>query len=139
MSVTDELLANNERYAANFDKGELPLPPAKKVAVLACMDTRVDLFPMLGLERGWEFRELPTAQRTAGLRTFGAIGLLGGTVIVESVFAMPGLGSLAVEAALRKDLPVIQGVVALFTIIVIVVNLLVDLTYSLLNPRLRAR
>ena len=41
MSVTDELLKNNEAYAASFDKGDLPLPPAKKVAVVACMDARL--------------------------------------------------------------------------------------------------
>src|ERR1700741_3278747 len=49
MSVTDELLANNEAYAASFDKGDLPLPPAKKVAVIACMDARVKVYDILGL------------------------------------------------------------------------------------------
>lgn len=71
-----------------------------------------------------------------GLQT---IGLLGGTVLVESVFALPGLGSMAVLASQRKDLPVIQGVVALFTVIVIVINLLVDLAYTVLNPKVAAR
>ncbi len=52
MSVTDELLANNEAYAASFDKGDLPLPPAKKLTVVACMDSRMDLFGMLGLQHG---------------------------------------------------------------------------------------
>jgi carbonic anhydrase len=52
MSVTDELLANNERYAASFDKGELPLPPGKKVAVVACMDARLNPYGALGLEEG---------------------------------------------------------------------------------------
>jgi carbonic anhydrase len=52
MSVTDELVANNEAYAALFDKGELPLPPAKKVAVVACMDARLDPARVLGLEEG---------------------------------------------------------------------------------------
>jgi carbonic anhydrase len=52
MSVTDELLANHERYAASFDKGDLPLPPAKKVAVVACMDARLLLTRVLGLEEG---------------------------------------------------------------------------------------
>ncbi len=52
MSVTDELLKNNEAYAADFDKGELPLPPAKKVAVVACMDARLMPGRMLGLEEG---------------------------------------------------------------------------------------
>src|SRR6201999_2420015 len=52
MSTTDDLLANNEGYSAQFDKGELPLPPAKKVAVLACMDARLDPARVLGLEEG---------------------------------------------------------------------------------------
>ena len=52
MSVTDELLRNNEGYAASFDKGDLPLPPAKKVAVLACMDARLNPYGALGLTEG---------------------------------------------------------------------------------------
>ena len=52
MSVTDTLLENNRSYAASFDKGELPLPPARKVAVLACMDARLDPARVLGLEEG---------------------------------------------------------------------------------------
>src|SRR5918999_3846960 len=52
MSVTDELLKNNEAYAASFDKGDLPLPPAKKVAVVACMDARLIPTRVLGLNEG---------------------------------------------------------------------------------------
>lgn len=52
MSTTDELLANNEGYAGSFAKGDLPLPPARKVAVLACMDARLDPARALGLEEG---------------------------------------------------------------------------------------
>ncbi|MFF5297369.1 beta-class carbonic anhydrase [Paractinoplanes globisporus] len=52
MSVTDELLANAERYAATFDKGALPLPPAKHVAVVACMDARLNPYGILGLSEG---------------------------------------------------------------------------------------
>ncbi len=52
MSVTDELLKHNEAYAASFDKGELPLPPGKKLAVVACMDARLDVAAVLGLEPG---------------------------------------------------------------------------------------
>jgi len=52
MSVTDELIENAERYAAEFDKGELPLPPARKVAVVACMDARLNPYGLLGLEEG---------------------------------------------------------------------------------------
>jgi carbonic anhydrase len=52
MSVTDELLENAERYAADFDKGALPLPPAKRVAVVACMDARLNPYGLLGLAEG---------------------------------------------------------------------------------------
>jgi carbonic anhydrase len=52
MSTTDELLANAEDYAASFTKGDLPLPPARKVAVLACMDARLNPYGLLGLQEG---------------------------------------------------------------------------------------
>ena len=52
MSVTDELLKNSEGYAENFDKGDLPMPPARKVAVVACMDARVNPYGLLGLQEG---------------------------------------------------------------------------------------
>ena len=52
MSTTDELLANAERYAQSFDKGDLPLPPGKGVAVVACMDARLNPYGILGLSEG---------------------------------------------------------------------------------------
>lgn len=52
MSVTDQLVKNNESYARSFTKGGLPLPPAKGVAVLACMDARLDVHKILGLHEG---------------------------------------------------------------------------------------
>jgi carbonic anhydrase len=52
MSATDDLLRNNEAYAASFDKGDLPTPPAKKTAVVACMDARLDVHAILGLGIG---------------------------------------------------------------------------------------
>jgi carbonic anhydrase len=52
MTVTDELLANNDAYAGGFTKGELPLPPARHVAIVACMDARLDPARVLGLEEG---------------------------------------------------------------------------------------
>ena len=52
MSVTDELLRNNEEYARSFDKGDLPMPPGKNLAVVACMDARLNVYGMLGLEEG---------------------------------------------------------------------------------------
>jgi carbonic anhydrase len=52
MSVIDEFVHNNESYAHSFKKGDLPLPPAKKVAVVACMDARLDVAKVLGLQEG---------------------------------------------------------------------------------------
>jgi carbonic anhydrase len=52
VSNTDELLANNEQYASSFDKADLPVPPAKKLAVVACMDARLNIYGALGLEAG---------------------------------------------------------------------------------------
>jgi len=52
MSVTDDLLKNNESYASSFDQGDLPMPPGKQVAVLACMDARLNVYGMLGLSEG---------------------------------------------------------------------------------------
>jgi peptide/nickel transport system permease protein len=63
--------------------------------------------------------------------------LLGGTVIIEQIFSIPGLGSLMLQAIDTKDLPVIQGVVLLTAVIFVVVNLVVDIGYGLLNPKVR--
>jgi carbonic anhydrase len=52
MTATDDLIANNDAYAASFDKGDLPLPPAKKAAVVACMDARLNVYGALGLTEG---------------------------------------------------------------------------------------
>jgi len=52
MTVTDELVRNAEQYADTFDKGDLPLPPAKHVAVVACMDARLNVYGLLGLSEG---------------------------------------------------------------------------------------
>jgi carbonic anhydrase len=52
MSVTDQLIDNNRQYAGSFEKGDLPMPPARKLAVLACMDARLDVHKILGLEEG---------------------------------------------------------------------------------------
>jgi peptide/nickel transport system permease protein len=66
-----------------------------------------------------------------------AVGLLGGTVFVESIFALPGVGGLLVNSTLQHDLPMVQGIVIYFTVIVVVVNLVIDLAYTWLNPRVR--
>ncbi len=67
----------------------------------------------------------------------GFAALIGGAVVTESVFAIPGLGRLTVDAILRRDYPVIQGVVLLFSFVYVLVNLGVDLLYTLLDPRIR--
>jgi len=82
------------------------------------------------------------ALRSAAAPVVTVLGLifiasLGGTVVVESVFAMPGLGGLAVQATTQHDLPLIQGVAVYFTALVVVVNLLIDLAYGWLDPRVR--
>ncbi len=63
--------------------------------------------------------------------------LLGGTVVTETVFARQGLGRVAVDAIIYKDLPVVQGIVLLMAVVYMAVNLIVDLTYSVLDPRIR--
>jgi carbonic anhydrase len=82
MTVIDELLSNNEKYASTFDKGDLPIPPAKHVAVVTCMDARLSPFVMLGLKEGDahiirnaggvitddEIRSLVISQRLLGTR-----------------------------------------------------------------------
>jgi carbonic anhydrase len=82
MSVTEELLRNNAIYAESFEKGDLPLPPARDVAVVACMDARLDVHKILGLEEGDahvirnaggvvtddEIRSLTISQRLLGTR-----------------------------------------------------------------------
>jgi peptide/nickel transport system permease protein len=63
--------------------------------------------------------------------------LIGGAVVTESVFAIPGLGRLTVDAILRRDYPLIQGLVLLFSFVYVLVNLMIDLSYTLLDPRIR--
>jgi carbonic anhydrase len=82
MSTTDELLRNNERYTNSFDKGDLPMPPAKQIAIVTCMDARLSPYVMLGLSEGDahvirnaggvitddEIRSLMISQRLLGTR-----------------------------------------------------------------------
>ncbi|MBZ3906046.1 MULTISPECIES: ABC transporter permease [Streptomyces] len=82
------------------------------------------------------------ALRGCGLPVVTTIGLMmitfiPGTILVENVFTLPGLGTTVVEATNQHDLPVVQGLALTFTAMVIVVNLLVDVLYSLLNPKVR--
>ena len=63
--------------------------------------------------------------------------LIGGVVVTETVFAIPGVGLLTVDAILRRDYPVIQGVVLVFSVVYVLINLAVDLSYGFLDPRIR--
>ena len=67
----------------------------------------------------------------------GVALLIGGVVVTETVFSIPGLGSLTVDAVLNRDFPVIQGVVLVFSVLYVLVNLLVDVSYLFLDPRIR--
>jgi peptide/nickel transport system permease protein len=63
--------------------------------------------------------------------------LIGGVVVTESVFSIPGLGRLTVDAVLARDYPTVQAVILLFSVVYVLINLLVDLTYTFLDPRIR--
>ncbi|MGE0240465.1 MAG: ABC transporter permease [Parvibaculaceae bacterium] len=76
---------------------------------------------------------IPTLTLTGVQFTF----LIGGTVIVERLFSYEGLGNMAIDAVINRDLPLIQGIVLVFALLFVAINLLVDLSYALLNPRLR--
>jgi len=76
---------------------------------------------------------LPTLTLTGVQLTF----LIGGTVIIERIFSYEGLGNLAIDAVINRDLPLIQGIVLVFAVLFIAINLLVDVLYALLDPRLR--
>jgi peptide/nickel transport system permease protein len=67
----------------------------------------------------------------------GVALLIGGAVVTESVFAIPGLGRLTIDAILRRDYPLIQGLVLLFSLVYVLVNLGIDILYTLLDPRIR--
>ena len=82
------------------------------------------------------------ALKNAGVPVITVIGLgvallIGGAVVTESVFAIPGLGRLTLDAIAMRDYPVIQGVVLCFSLVYVLINLLVDLTYLLIDPRIR--
>ena len=113
--------------------------------------TRTSMLEVLGQDyiRTAQAKGLSTARVLAGhalknaavpiVTTIG-IGvalLIGGVVVTETVFAIPGVGLLTVDAILRRDYPVIQGVVLVFSAVYVLVNLAVDLSYGLLDPRIR--
>jgi peptide/nickel transport system permease protein len=82
------------------------------------------------------------ALKNAALPVVTTIGvgfalLIGGAVVTESVFALPGLGRLTVDAILHRDYPVIQGMILVVSAMYVMVNLFIDLAYAFLDPRIR--
>ncbi|RAH96821.1 peptide ABC transporter [Acuticoccus sediminis] len=82
------------------------------------------------------------ALRNAAVPIVTVIGLgialmISGAVVIESVFALPGLGRLTVDSILRRDYPVIQGVILIFSFVYVLINLLIDISYTLFDPRIR--
>src|SRR5690606_32084156 len=95
--------------------------------------------------RGLSEREVRAiALRAAAIPIVTSAGLIltfivGGTIIVETVFALPGLGALLQESVLFKDLPVVQALTLLVAAVIAVITIVVDLSYLLLDPRVRAK
>ena len=93
-----------------------------------------------GLPEGAVLMRHALANAAVPIATVIGIGialLIGGVVVTESVYAIPGLGRLTVDAVLARDFPTIQGVILLFSFVYVVVNLLVDLSYVFFDPRIR--
>ena len=119
------------------------------VALIARM-TRASVLEVLGEDYIRTARAKGVANRTLLLRhalknasvpivTIIGVGvalLIGGVVVTESVFNIPGLGRLTIDAVLRRDYPIIQGVILIFSGIYVLVNLLIDLSYTVLDPRI---
>jgi peptide/nickel transport system permease protein len=125
----------------------LALPLAAVIAQLlkaSLKDAMAQDYVMLARTKGFSESRviLRDALRNAMLPTLTLTGvqltfLIGGTVIVERIFSYEGLGNLAIDAVINRDLPLIQGIVLLFALIFVGINLAVDVLYALLNPRLR--
>jgi peptide/nickel transport system permease protein len=84
------------------------------------------------------------ALKNAAIPVITLIGLqvpfvIGGTVIIEKIFSLPGMGRLILDATLFRDQPLISGIILLFSVVLMLINLLVDLTYAYLDPRIRYR
>jgi peptide/nickel transport system permease protein len=94
-----------------------------------------------GIPKRWIYFRY--ALKNTGLRMLTLIGLLligllGGTAFIETIFALPGLGAYAVQGAQRQDVPVVEGVTVFFTLLIILINLVTDLAYTWLDPRVRS-
>ncbi|MEM8853737.1 MAG: ABC transporter permease [Pseudomonadota bacterium] len=125
----------------------LALPLAAVIAQLlktSLKETMTQDYVLLARTRGFSQTTvlMREALKNAVLPTLTLVGvqftfLIGGTVIIERLFSYEGLGNLAIDAVINRDLPLIQGIVILFAVLFVAINLVVDLMYALLNPRLR--
>ena len=125
----------------------LALPLAAVIAQLlktSLKEAMLQDYVMLARTKGFSETRvlLSEALRNAVIPTLTLAGvqftfLIGGTVIVERLFSYEGLGNMAIDAVINRDLPLIQGIVLVFALLFVAINLLVDLSYALLNPRLR--
>lgn len=87
----------------------------------------------------WVYAMKNVAIRVVTITGLLTIGLLGGDVIVENVFGLPGLGAALTNAVLTHDVPVVLGITMMFTIIIVIINLATDMVYWLFDPRVRGR
>jgi peptide/nickel transport system permease protein len=69
--------------------------------------------------------------------TLGVVGLLNGAILTESIFAWPGIGNMAITAVNNNDFPVLQAVVFFFTILIVMMTFISDLSYAFIDPRIR--
>ena len=125
----------------------LALPLAAVIAQVlktALKEAMLQDYVMLARTKGFSETRvlLSEALKNAVIPTLTLAGvqftfLIGGTVIVERLFSYEGLGNMAIDAVINRDLPLIQGIVIIFAALFVLINLLVDLSYTLLNPRLR--
>lgn len=112
-------------------KGALEAEAHQDYAVLARMRGKSRL--QIAVQETLRNALVPTLALTGVQFTF----MFGGTVIVERIFAYPGIGNLAIDAVINRDLPLIQGLILTFGVIFILINLAVEASFTVLNPRLR--
>lgn len=119
--------------------------------VLIARITRATVLEMMGEDfirtaraKGLKERVVVTrhALRNAAIPILTVIGigvglLIGGVIVIETVFNIPGIGGLVFDAILKRDYPVIQGVILLFSAVYVLINLVIDISYALLDPRIR--
>jgi len=141
-SVTADVLAHMAMPAV-----ALALPLAAMIArvLKSSLAEQMDLdYALLARVKGFSRWHviLAEALRNAAIPTVSLTGvqltfLVGGTVLIEKIFSYPGIGNLAIDAVINRDLPLIQGLILTFAAMFILINLALDLSYAALDPRLR--